>query len=357
MKTSFDLAAGYQHFADGATFGEIALAHPAVREVYFPWPDEPSGRPVLGYEEENDPQELQDALRYDLTRLRAGGVKLDLLLNANCYGADAMSVALERRVGTILDTLADWSCAPEIVTTASPFVARCVKAKAPRIEVRASVNMRLSTLQAMAYLAPLFDSFYLGRDVQRDRAYVEKAHAWCAAHGKKLCLLANSGCLRNCPWQTFHDNLVAHSAAALARENVRGWSPHLCWTIYKDAFEAARKAGAATPPAAAAEILKATWIRPEDLARYAGLVDVVKLATRQHANPEMVIAAYARGSFDGNLLDLLEPGFSPVFHPFYLDNASFPADWMDRVAGCSRECTQCGYCEQVLGKVCKTIGL
>ena len=34
-------AAGYQHFADGAPFGDIVLAHPAVKEVYFPWPDEP----------------------------------------------------------------------------------------------------------------------------------------------------------------------------------------------------------------------------------------------------------------------------------------------------------------------------
>ena len=87
------LAAGYQHFADGAPFAEIALRHPAVREVYFPWPEEPSGRPRLGYGEEEDPATLARALRADLERLRAAGVKLDLLLNANCYGSQAMSVA------------------------------------------------------------------------------------------------------------------------------------------------------------------------------------------------------------------------------------------------------------------------
>ena len=61
------LAAGYQHFADGAPFAEIVLRHPAVKEVYFPWIDEPSGRPMLGFEEENDPEELEAALRRDLT--------------------------------------------------------------------------------------------------------------------------------------------------------------------------------------------------------------------------------------------------------------------------------------------------
>ena len=335
------IAAGYQHFADGAPFAEIALRHPSVKEVYFPWVGEPSGRPKLGFEEEDDPDELEAALKRDLTRLRGAGVRLDLLLNANCYGAEAMGVALERRIAAIVEKLASWGCRPEICTTASPFVARTLKSVAPDIEVRASVNMRLTTLQAFQYLAPLFDSYYLGRDVQRNLETVKRFSGWCRANGKKLCVLANSGCLRNCPWQTYHDNLIAHSDAAMKVENVKGWSPHLCWTLYKD-------------PANFAEILKATWIRPEDLVRYEGLVDVVKLATRQHANPDMVISAYERGAFEGNLLDLFEPGFSPAFFPNFIDNAAFPSDWFDRASSCPHECSQCGYCESVLAKVLKS---
>ena len=157
------LAAGYQHFADGAPFAEIALRHPSVKEVYFPWVGEPSGRPMLGFEEEDDPEELEAALKRDLVRLRASGVRLDLLLNANCYGAEAMSVALEKRIAAIVEKLDSWGCRPEVCTTASPFVARTLKASAPDIEVRASVNMRLTTFQAFRYLAPLFDSYCLGR--------------------------------------------------------------------------------------------------------------------------------------------------------------------------------------------------
>ena len=335
------LAAGYQHFADGAPFAEIALRHPAVKEVYFPWVGEPSGRPKLGFEEEDDPDELAAALKRDLTRLRDAGIKLDLLLNANCYGAEAMSNALEKRVGGILEKLDSWGCKPETCTVASPFVARTVKALAPDVEVRASVNMRLTTLQAFRYLSPLFDSYYLGRDVQRNLETVKRFSDWCHANGKKLCILANSGCLRNCPWQTYHDNLIAHSDEAMKTNNVRGWNPHLCWTLYKD-----RKNFA--------EILKATWVRPEDIGRYEGLVDVVKLATRQHANPDMVISAYERGAFEGNLLDLFEPGFSPAFFPQFVDNAAFPSDWFDRTSSCPRECTQCGYCESALAKVLKS---
>ena len=96
------LAAGYQHFADGAPFAEIALRHASVKEVYFPWVGEPSGRPKLGFEEEDDAAELEAALRRDLTRLRNAGVRLDLLLNANCYGAEAMGRKLEKRISDIL---------------------------------------------------------------------------------------------------------------------------------------------------------------------------------------------------------------------------------------------------------------
>lgn len=336
------LAAGYQHFADGAPFAEIALRHQSVKEVYFPWVGEPSGRPRLGYEEEDDADELAAALRRDLTRLRAAGVRLDLLLNANCYGEEAMSVALETRIAGILEQLSSWGCRPEICTTASPFVARTLKKLFPEIEVRASVNMRLTTLQAFRYLAPLFDSYYIGRDIQRNLETMRRFSEWCRANDKKLCVLANSGCLRNCPWQTFHDNLIAHSDAAMRVENVRNWSPHLCWTLYKDSSNFA-------------EILKATWIRPEDIVRYDGIVDVVKLATRQHANPDMVISAYERGSFDGNLLDLFEPGFSPAFYPRFIDNSAFPQDWFDRTSSCARECAECGYCDHTLGTVCKSM--
>ncbi|MBP7639022.1 MAG: hypothetical protein KBA18_14190, partial [Kiritimatiellae bacterium] len=210
------------------------------------------------------------------------------------------------------------------------------------IEVRASVNMRIGTTQAMGYVADLFDSFYLQRDMHRNVDYVRKVRGWCDRHGKKLCLLANSGCLRFCPGQTFHDNLIAHSAEAEARENLPDWNPHVCWSLYRD-------------PEHLVEILRATWIRPEDLHLYEGLIDTVKLATRQHAHPRMVIGAYAEGRFSGNLLDLLEPGFAPAFAPRVIDNAAFPADWAERVSRCSGECEACAYCREVLAQVVKSI--
>ena len=98
-------------------------------------------------------------------------------------------------------------------------------------------------------------------------------------------------------------------------------------------------------------LLQATWIRPEDAHRYEGKVAGLKLATRMHANPRAVVSAYVQGRYDGNLLDLLEPGFGPVLAPRSLDNRSFPADWFEKTTACGRVCESCDYCERVLAAV------
>lgn len=329
-------AVGYKHWSEGESFSSLALAYDEVEEVFFPWVDEPSGRPILGYREGDDSETIREVLREELVALRAGGRKLDLLLNANCSGELAMSHELEVRVRNIINELDSWGCRPDIVTAASPFIAHCIKRNFPGIETRASVNMRLTTLQAMRYLEPWFDSFYIGRDVQRNLDTLKEFSDWAHTNGKKLGLLANSGCLRNCPWQTYHDNLIAHSSAALNHTMAADFNPHLCWTLYKDQTNFP-------------ELLKATWIRPEDIDRYAPFVDFVKLATRQHGLPRLVVDAYCSRKYNGNLLDLFEPGFTPAFAKYgiMLDNRAFPEDWAETVGRCKRECTECAYCEKI----------
>lgn len=342
-KFQMKFAIGYQHREEGEPFSAIVADYrDRIGEVYFPWVGQPSGCPLLGYGAEKTPEDVRLTLESELQAFRAMGVKLDLLLNANCYGARAVSVDLADEVVSVIEYLGELGCAPDIVTTTSLMIARTIKRHFPEIEVRASVNMRIGTTQAMGYVADLFDSFYLQRDLQRDLGHVRKVRAWCDRHGKKLCLLANSGCLRFCPGQTFHDNLIAHSAEAEERENLPDWNPHVCWNLYRD-------------PVNFVEILRSTWIRPEDLHLYEGLIDTAKLATRQHAHPRMVVGAYAEGRFRGNLLDLLEPGFAPAFAPHVIDNAAFPADWAERTSRCSGDCAACSYCREVLAQVLRTI--
>lgn len=309
-----------------------------VSEVYFPWVGTASGRAALGRQRGIVDWNAQSRLEENLTALRGRGIRLDLLFNANCYGPRAVSQHLQHEVGSILEHLRVRVGGADIVTTTSLAVARTVKKYFPEIEVRASVNMKIESAEAMSYVAGLFDSFYLCRDVQRDLATVDAVKAWCDANGKGLCLLANSGCLYRCPGQIFHDNMVAHDAEIDERKNIENWTPHVCWNLYRR-------------PENWAAILKATWMRPEDLHHYEGRADVVKLATRMHARPRAVLEAYTTGRWRGNLLELLEPGFAPAFAPCLVDNARFPDDWFEITSRCRRDCQSCTYCTRVLDRV------
>ena len=305
---------GYQLTAgDEPPFSSLASEFlPHVAEVYFAPPGMPSGRSPLP----DDPASIE-RFEHDLLTLREMGIELNMLVNANCYGGLAMSTTLERCIVDELGRLESISGEADSVTTTSPAVATILKRHFPNVSVRASVNMRIGTIQAMEYLGDAFDGYYMQRDYNRDLEAVDTLHSWASSHGKSLHLLANSGCLRFCPAQTFHDNLVAHEPDVANEDNIPNYMPYACWNLLKKRENW---------PA----VLQATWIRPEDLHHYKKWFSIVKLATRLHERPWVVVKAYAKGKFSGNLPDLFEPGFSRALAPYVVDNEKFPGDWFEK---------------------------
>lgn len=309
-----------------------------IAEVYFPWVDMPSGRAALATRRGQTDWTAQARLENDLRMLRELGVELDLLFNASCYGAWAMSARLENQVGSLLAHLEDTVGGVQTVTTTSPAVAHVVKRHFPKVRTRASVNMRLGDIQALEQVADLFDDYYVRREHNRDLEHLRRLKTWADTKGKRLYLLVNSGCLFACSFQTFHDNMVAHDAEVDEVERMEGFEPFACRRACKQREQW---------PA----FLQATWVRPEDLHHYQGLFDVVKLATRMHQRPRMVLDAYVQRSHRGNLLDLLEPGLGPFLAPNILDNTGFPDEWFQRTSTCGRRCESCDYCAQVLSRI------
>ena len=143
-------------------------------------------------------------------------------------------------------------------------------------------------------------SYYLKRELNRDRAAVRAAKAWCDAHGKGLYLLANSGCLNFCSSHVFHDNLVAHEAEIAQSENGYAWRG-TCWQWL------------AKPENRAQWHARTNWIAPEDVASYEGLCTGMKLATRASAHPVRILESYVTGSHAGDIRGLLEPDHSALF--------------------------------------------
>jgi len=320
---------------DPASFAELAKRFaPRLREVYFPWPGLWNARAKV-YDKTDDEERITADLKY----CREHGMKLDLLANATCYGDKAFTEEQRLQIIGIIRHLDEMGLYPEIITTTSPYIAKIFKMNFPDIEVRASVNMRLRNTLALEYLAPLYDSYYICRDVQRDLPTFHKMAAWCKDHGKKLCLLANSGCVRNCSWQVFHETLLAHNFSSITHEMMQQNLPLLCNRLFQTKHYA--------------DFLRCSWIRPEDVHVFEPELETIKLSTREAKYPHEIVEAYVNGSYDGNLLRLMDPIHVFGFRPYRVDNKSFPADWVTSgIAGkCADNCVHCGKCEQILDQV------
>ena len=321
---------GYQ---DNRQFIDYLLRHiQDVSEVYFPWGNFTTGRGVILSDN------TRNNLAADLRSFSAAGVKLCLLLNGNCYGHRALSRKFFQQLGDTVDHLSG-EYAVSGVTTASPLIARFLRRNFPDLELRASVNMEIGTPEGIEYVEDYFDSFYLKREYNYDLEKIVQMRDFCRKRGKKLYILANSGCLNNCSAHIFHDNLVAHEAEISAMDNgyqFRG----VCWDFLSG--EGNREKW----------LQRTNFIRPEDIELYENIVPAVKLATRVNSAPSRVLEAYVGKKYRGSVMELLEPNHSGIFYPNYIENANFDGDFASHVMSCRKNCEECSFCADVMKRAC-----
>jgi hypothetical protein len=325
---------GYKLPVDGFSTPELVREYfDSVSEVYFALPGQSSGRAPLGVNDDWPLDETRKVVVNELGEIAQMGVKPILLYNAACYGRNAISKSFAKQ---IIDETRFLQQVIHLhgVTTTSPFVARVLKDSGFTGEIRASVNMKLGTPHAMEPLLETFDGFYFQRDRQRNLAYLKSIYKWMRERNKRLYLLVNSGCLRDCPFQSFHDNLVAHEAEIMLQDNQSTQFPAPCWKFLSKSVNRHR-------------ILQNTWIRPDDVQHYAPYCDGMKLATRMHDNPRLVLHAYSIGDSMGNLLNLTEPSYSLLMKNTILDDKRFPDDWFEMTSRCGGQCEMCDYCRNV----------
>ena len=341
--TRRNLAVG--HFFNAPFRETCAEFLPRIAEVFFAWPGVLSCRPAPEFT-----PEVRERLLSDLRWARGNGLRLDTLFNANCYGDEAISPELADFVSKTLREMDAEGLFPDVVTTTSPFIARVLRVRFPSVRIRASVNMRVHGTVGFDYASDLFDEFYLSRERQRDLAYARRVAAWARERGKLVGMQVNSGCLRECPFQTFHDNLHGHGDGRRPKdvETARafGFSFFRCKTHYAKGGDALE------------DFLRATWIRPEDVPLWedAG-ISLFKVAIRRHPHPAETLKAYARYHFDGNLASLMDPDHSAAFAPRIVDNKRFPVNWATSGVGttCAADCTHCGRCAAVFRQVVREV--
>jgi hypothetical protein len=167
------------------------------------------------------------------------------------------------------------------------------KQRYPHISVSLSVFTVVDSVRKARYWEDRgVDRLILHQNLNRNFKEIKKIRK---AVDCELELFTNSTCLFQCPLNQFHSSSVSHASSKMDKN--KGFFIDYC------AFNCTLRK-LSNP----AEIIKAEWIRPEDLPVYeeAG-IDVFKIVDRHKTSDwmENTIKAYAERKYDGNLVDIL----------------------------------------------------
>ena len=207
-----------------------------------------------------------------------------------------------------------------------------------------SINFMIDTpdklhavLDCISSAAPfrLPEKVFLDRSLNRNWKRLEQVLQWCRREVPqlKIGLLVNEGCLYQCPFKPAHDCLIACSHMDMHVDTFSINQAFGCIQILRKS---------------PAEIFRSPFIRPEDVARYADLVDVLKICGRTLGAVFLARAlqAYIDRAYHGNLLDLLDAS-NWMADEVYLANDQLPQDFIERMTGCSKDCRHCDACREL----------
>lgn len=319
---------GYQLMKNENFVDEIISHKQHINEVYFSWTGFANGRNNALRSEHFSLWDAHNRQLNDMRRFSENDIKLNLLLNGNCYGKNSQSRAFFNHIEETVNYIKE-NFGLHSVTTTSPLIAKFLKNNFIDIEVRASVNMEIGTVQGMTYLKEYFDGFYMKREYNRDFETIKTLKNWCDSESKKLYMLANSGCLNYCSAHHFHDNLVAHEDEIAKMDNIYEFRG-----ICKEYLRQRRNW---------ISLLKdSNFVRPEDISLYEKYFDSVKLATRVNRNPIRVLKSYINANCHGNILELLEPAHS--IYPYIIENKKLTNENLF----CDKNCEICYKCDWML---------
>ncbi|MBL7197046.1 MAG: U32 family peptidase [Candidatus Omnitrophica bacterium] len=238
------------------------------------------------------PPVSRKTLKREVQKIHQKGLKFNYLLNSNCIDNRELLPSVQRRLSRLLDWLKDLSV--DSLTVSLPFILLFTKKRYPEFRLSVSTMAGVDTPDKAKYWEDLgvskitLDEVNVNRDFKLIRR-IKKA-VKC-----KLQLIANNGCLHNCPFTVYHGLLCSHASQQGHRSQ--------CFVI--DFYRIMCSYLRVKEPV---NFIRADWIRPEDLAHYEDLgIDSIKIVNRGMATSALknIVAAYSRRKYEGNLLDLL----------------------------------------------------
>ncbi|MEZ4527202.1 MAG: hypothetical protein R2941_14895 [Desulfobacterales bacterium] len=153
----------------------------------------------------------------------------------------------------------------------------------------------------------------------------------------KIALLANEGCLYQCPFKPAHDAHIALLSTHLPVDTFEMNRTYGCMRHFrKNPWR----------------LLTSPFIRPEDAHKYDA--DLLKICGRT-LGPRFLmktVAAYIQRQFAGSLPELLDTA-EWMSEEYFIPNHELPDDFFSKVTSCAKECESCGYCRNLFDRLAR----
>jgi len=316
-----------------------ALSEYPVSSIYGSLSEEPGGRakewlPAAGEEE----------LENHIAHARSLGVGFTYAINAVCSGNREFTADGQRWLAERLGWLEDVGATGVVAT--NPYIMAMVKERYPELRLSVSTLANVDNVdKALFYEEMGADIIYLPEYINRDLRLLKAMRKRVRCD---LVLLVNLACLIHCPLRDYHGSFVSHAAES---------SRNGCYVDYSLAKCNQIKS------VSSVEVMKAPWIRPEDLALYERMgFEHFKLAGREKGGEWILraVAAYSARTYSGKLNDLVLglDGIDPFGEfPIYLDNTRLDG-FLDFFAkkDCRLGCEGCKHCPEWLERASSVDG-
>ncbi len=264
---------------------------PQVKDIYAKLPRDPIGGGRSSYTLR--PAGF-DTLVRSVKEAHSHGMGFNYLLNAaGLYGLEQTRIG-QKKVRLFIEAIA--GAGVDSVTVSLPYLLKIIKKEHPKMRVKVGAFALVDSPAKAKQWEQMGADVLCISAIACNRDFNQLARIRSSVRCE-LVLIANASCMPQCAWEPTHMHLLTQSSRS--GDKLGGFCFDYCFLQCSS-----------TRLNDPVSHIRSIWIRPEDLGLYRELgYDNFKLVERSCPQDLLLrrVEAYASGSFDGNLWELVAP--------------------------------------------------